>query len=70
MAQSERDGLGIKNLPKDLFSALEALEQDGLLREVLGEELRGNYLAQKREEWKEYRMSVSAWEVAQYIDRF
>ena len=24
MAQSERDGLGIKNLPKDLFSALEA----------------------------------------------
>ena len=60
MAQSERDGLGIKNLPKDLFSALEALEQDGLLREVLGEELMGNYLAQKREEWKEYRMSVSA----------
>ena len=70
MAQSERDGLGIKNLVKDLFSALEALEQDGLLREVLGEELMGNYLAQKREEWKEYRMSVSAWEVAQYIDRF
>ena len=70
MAQSERDGLGIKNLTKDLFSALEALEQDGLLREVLGEELMGNYLAQKREEWKEYRMSVSAWEVAQYIDRF
>lgn len=40
------------------------------MREVLGEELMGNYLAQKREEWKEYRMSVSAWEVAQYIDRF
>ncbi|MDE7325119.1 MAG: type I glutamate--ammonia ligase [Lachnospiraceae bacterium] len=70
MTQAERDKLGIRNLPEHLACALDALEQDGLLRKVLGTGLMDNYLAAKRAEWKDYRMSVSAWEVSQYLDRF
>lgn len=70
MTEQERKGLGIKSLPEHLECALNALEKDGLLREVLGEKLLDNYLAAKRAEWKEYRTSVSAWEVSQYLDRF
>ncbi len=70
MTQEERGNLGIKSLPEHLACALDALEEDTLLREVLGEKLSDNYLAAKRAEWKEYRTSVSAWEVGQYLDRF
>ncbi len=70
MTKEERSSYGIQSLPKHLEYALDELEKDVLLGEVLGEGLRNNYLAAKRAEWKEYRTSVSAWEVSQYLDRF
>ena len=61
---------GIRSLPENLACALDALEADELLRGVLGERLFGSYLAVKRAEWKEYRTTVSEWEVGQYLNRF
>lgn len=70
MSDAERAALGIRSLPEHLVYALDALERDALLKEVLGGELMENYLAAKRAEWKEYRTTVSEWEVGQYLDRF
>lgn len=70
MTDGQRSELGIKSLPEHLACALDALEGDALLRQVLGENLLNNYLAAKRAEWREYRTSVSEWEVSQYLDRF
>lgn len=70
MTDEERRALGIRSLPEHLSYALDALEKDELLKKVLGEKLMENYLAAKRAEWKEYRTTVSAWEVSQYLNRF
>ena len=35
--QEERDALGVKNLPGSLYEALKTMEEDGLVKEVLGE---------------------------------
>ncbi len=70
MTEAERREHGIRSLPENLACALDALEADELLRGVLGERLFGSYLAAKRAEWKEYRTTVSEWEVGQYLNRF
>ncbi|MDE7299148.1 MAG: glutamine synthetase family protein [Lachnospiraceae bacterium] len=70
MTDAERAELGIRSLPEHLACALDALEKDELLRNVLGERLFGSYLAAKRAEWREYRTTVSEWEVSQYLNRF
>lgn len=70
MSEEERKALGICSLPEYLAHALDALEEDELLKSVLGEHFYQNYLTAKRAEWKEYRTKVSEWEVSQYLDRF
>lgn len=61
---------GIRNLPENLSAALDALEADSFLCDVLGSQLSKSYIAAKRAEWKAYRTKVSEWEVSQYLDRF
>ena len=64
--------LAIPTVIEQILSAcaLDALEKDELLKNVLGERLFGSYLAAKRAEWREYRTTVSEWEVSQYLNRF
>jgi glutamine synthetase len=54
-------------LPTSLDGALDALEADTLLRDGLGEEIIGTFLAMKRFETERHRAWVSDWEVAEYL---
>ncbi len=54
-------------LPGSLDAALDALEQDTLLREGLGEEIVGTFLALKRFELERHRTWVSDWEISEYL---
>ncbi len=54
----------------DLAEAILGLEQDKLVKEVLGEELCKGYIAAKKKEWEDYCSQVSQWEIAQYLYRF
>jgi glutamine synthetase len=40
------------------------------LQEALGEHVYSRFLAAKRQEWDEYRMSVSGWEIERYLEIF
>jgi glutamine synthetase len=57
-------------LPRDLCDALVALEQDAVLRALLGDAFCAQFLALKREEWDQYQQQVSSWELARYADAF
>lgn len=58
---------GIERLPATLGEALTALEQDPLLREILGEHGFRSYLGTKRAEWDAYCETVHPWETDRYL---
>jgi glutamine synthetase len=60
----------IKQLPGTLREALDELSRDQVIREALGEHIFERFVEAKTEEWDEYRMQVSAWEVDRYLEAF
>ena len=70
MTDEERRACKIRSLPENLSRALDALETDQLMMNVLGDKLANDYLKIKRAEWMKYCTTVSEWEVAQYLNRF
>ena len=67
MSEEEREKAGSKYLPTSLAEAIDGLEQDALIREVLGEHISRKYIEAKKEEWKEYCAAVSSWEIDRYL---
>ena len=65
--QEERDALGVKNLPGSLYEALQVMEEDGLVKQVLGEHAYKAFYTSKIAEWDSFRMYVSQWELDNYL---
>lgn len=59
--EDERTDRGIERLPRTLGDALDALEDDDLLREILGRELIETYLEVKRRHWRAFTRSAESW---------
>jgi glutamine synthetase len=57
-------------LPSTLNEALEAMREDPLIREVLGETIYEGFLDAKTMEWTEYREQVHEWEINRYLPIF
>ncbi|MFW9793965.1 MAG: glutamine synthetase family protein [Candidatus Thorarchaeota archaeon] len=67
MTDEEREQLGIQILPTALDEALDALERDDVIREVVGSEIMRAYIGLKREEWRIYTSQiVTDWEWDMY----
>ena len=66
----ETDVRRIRELPGTLIEALHEMEQDDLVREVLGDYAFDRYLELKHQEWNAYKAQVSAWELEQYLSRY
>ena len=60
----------IRQLPGTLREALDELSADSVIAEALGEHVFERFVEAKTEEWDEYRMQVSAWEVDRYLEAF
>jgi glutamine synthetase len=59
--------LNIATLPGTLEEALNALEQDKVIQEALGEHAYRAFMRAKRTEWDEYRIQVTDWELKRYL---
>jgi len=70
LSPEERIEKGIGILPQNLGEAIDALEADSALCEAIGEEIMGEFIKLKRDEWIEYSRHVSAWETARYGELF
>jgi glutamine synthetase len=57
---------GITILPQSLPEALNALEDDDVVREALGP-IADEFLLLKRAEWQAYHAEVGRWEVERYL---
>lgn len=67
LSQQEVAELGVDVLPLTLSDALEALRQDSLFADVLGEGLISEFIEIKQQEWTEYHRSISQWELDRYL---
>ncbi len=63
----ERDRLGIEQLPETLGEAIEVMAESELVNKALGDHIFTRYIELKREEWAEYRVQVSRWELERYL---
>lgn len=57
-------------LPGSLEEALEATQTDELMREALGPHVYERFLLAKRQEWDDYRLEVTHWELDRYLGTF
>lgn len=66
--QKERRKLGVKELPGSLAEALTELEKDEVIKSALGGVMYEAFARAKWEEWDEYRMRVSDYEIERYLE--
>lgn len=69
MDSKERETLKIDTLPANLNEAVDELERDSLLCEVLGKHISEKYVEAKRAEWEDYCKQVTEWEIDNYLYR-
>jgi glutamine synthetase len=67
LSKPERRALGIESLPESLGEAIESAAESELVEKALGPELRDRLIALKRDEWDEYRVQVTPWELERYL---
>lgn len=70
MSAQELAQSGTQRLPRNLLEAAEALRDDALAKEALGEVMHRSYLAYKVDEWERYHQQVTDWEVREYLRLF
>ncbi|MCA1900048.1 MAG: type I glutamate--ammonia ligase [Chloroflexi bacterium] len=66
--KEERAQLGITELPGSLAESLSELEKDEVLKSALGETLYEAYMRAKWEEWDEFRLRVTDFEIEKYLE--
>ncbi len=67
LSYEEREKMGIESLPADLGEAIREAENSELLHKALGEHVFNRLLNVKREEWEEYRVQVTPYEIQKYL---
>jgi glutamine synthetase len=67
LSDMERRAMGIEALPQSLDHAIRKLESSELAAEVLGESVFSYVLANKRNEWAQYRSQVTHFELEQNL---
>ncbi|ARS91095.1 type I glutamate--ammonia ligase [Natrarchaeobaculum aegyptiacum] len=68
--EAKRDEYGIDTLPTNLGEAVDALEEDEVIYEALGEHVAPKFVEAKTQEFGEYLVEVSEWELDQYLETF
>ncbi len=64
----ERKKLGVKELPASLIEALGELEKDEVVKAGLGEETYEAFVSAKKQEWDDYRIHVTDYEIERYLE--
>jgi glutamine synthetase len=63
----DRKQLGIEQLPETLGEAIELTAESELVLRTFGEHIFNRYVEIKRQEWEDYRVQVSQWELDRYL---
>jgi glutamine synthetase len=67
LSPDDRKRLGIEQLPETLGEAIELTAESELVLRTFGEHIFNRYVEIKRQEWEDYRVQVSQWELDRYL---
>ncbi len=67
LTDAERRALGIEPMPASLDHAISAMEGSELVAETLGERVFDFVLRNKRQEWEDYRLQVTPFELRRFL---
>lgn len=70
MDEATRRMQQIKTLPDSLIRALDEMQRDALIMDMLGEHVAQRYVEGKQKEWDAYRGHVSNWELERYLVQY
>jgi glutamine synthetase len=68
--EEKREEYGIDTLPENLGEAIDALEADEVVMDALGSHVGEKFVEAKRQEFKEYLVDVSQWEIDRYLEKY
>ncbi|TMT87733.1 type I glutamate--ammonia ligase [Haloterrigena sp. H1] len=68
--EAKREEYGIDTLPANLGEAVDALEEDEAIYSALGDHVASKFVEAKRQEFEEYLVDVSEWELDRYLETF
>jgi glutamine synthetase len=67
LTHDERERAGIESLPESLGEAIELGAASELLLKCFGEHIHSRYVDLKRDEWEDYRVQVTPYELQRYL---
>ncbi len=68
LSRKERQEMGISELPGSLLEAMEEVENDDMVKETLGSVAYEAFMRAKAEEWDNFRIQVTDWEIQRYLE--
>ena len=67
MEAEERESRGLRQLPTNLFEALNETKKSKIVKEALGEHVFTRFIHNKSKEWDDYRTQVTSYEINKYL---
>ncbi|HKP91553.1 MAG TPA: glutamine synthetase family protein [Thermoleophilaceae bacterium] len=67
LTADERTSIGIESLPETLGEATEVMAESEVVEKALGSHIFPRYVDLKRQEWDDYRVQVTPWELERYL---
>ncbi|MFB6085098.1 MAG: type I glutamate--ammonia ligase [Halorientalis sp.] len=68
--EQKREEYGIETLPENLGGAIEALQDDETVYNALGDHIGPKFVEAKTQEYEDYLVDVSDWELDRYLEKF
>jgi len=68
--EAKREEYGIETLPSNLGQAIDALQNDEVIMDALGPHVSEKFVEAKTQEFEEYLVEVSEWELDRYLETF
>ena len=68
--EAKRKEYGIETLPANLGEAVDALEDNEVIADALGEHVYDSFVEAKSQEYDEFRIDVSQWELDRYLETY
>jgi glutamine synthetase len=68
--EAKREEYGITTLPSNLGEAVEAFEEDEVIKSAMGDHVAEKFVEAKSQEFGEYIVEVSDWEIDRYLEKY
>lgn len=67
LSRAEREAMGVKNLPANLYDAVKEFQSSKLMFDALGEHICLKLIEAKMKEWRDFNNCVHNWEIKKYL---